>query len=119
MTEKQIIWKPLNIYPFNEVYEVSNQGDVRRKYKNHYKTINGTPNQNGYIRIHLQYKNHEYYAFAHRLIALTFIENDNPTEKDTVHHINHIKNDNRVVNLQWLSRADNTRESNERRGKAE
>jgi hypothetical protein len=42
-------------------------------------------------------------------VALSFIPNDNPIEKDTVDHIDMDKTNNRVENLRWLSRADNAR----------
>ena len=46
---------------------------------------------------------------VHQLVALSFIPNDNPIEKDTVDHIDMDKTNNRVENLRWLSRADNAR----------
>lgn len=35
----------------------------------------------------------------HRIVAQAFINNDNPEEKDTVHHIDYDKNNNSVANL--------------------
>lgn len=45
----------------------------------------------------------------HRLVAIHFLHNDNPKDKTTVNHINNIKTDNRVENLEWMSQADNNR----------
>jgi len=42
---------------------------------------------------------------AHRVIALTWC--DNPENKATVNHINGIKDDNRAVNLEWLTLSEN------------
>ena len=45
---------------------------------------------------------------VHRLIALAFIENDDPENKNTVDHIDGNTKNNSVDNLQWLSQRDNT-----------
>lgn len=49
----------------------------------------------------------------HRIVAQTFIKN--PKKLETVDHINNNSTDNRVENLQWLSREDNTRKSTSKR----
>lgn len=93
------IWKPIEDYP--EI-EVSNLGRVRKgdklfllkEYKNGYQRVNVK-------NIHGKSKN----VGVHRLVAIAFIPN--PENKKEVDHINTIRNDNRVINLRWVSPLEN------------
>ena len=44
---------------------------------------------------------------AHRIIAEQFINNDDPEHQTEVDHINHIRTDNRIENLRWVTRLQN------------
>lgn len=44
-------------------------------------------------------------CFVHRLVAITYIPN--PLGKPMVNHLNRIRHDNRVVNLEWCTGSEN------------
>lgn len=56
----------------------------------------------GYKTVSLGIKNNKY---IHRLVAMAFIENKG--NKKFVNHINGIKDDNRVSNLEWVTASEN------------
>ena len=96
-------WKSLDIVNC-PLYEVSDQGRIRRKST--HKIINPGVTEQGYCRIRLRTKERTYKNFrVHRLVALAFIPN--PENKPEVDHINHIRNDNRACNLRWLTHTEN------------
>lgn len=51
-------------------------------------------------------------SYVHVLVAETFI--DNPENLKEVDHINRNKDDNRVENLRWITRFDNSSEPNQK-----
>lgn len=100
------IWKIIEEHP---KYEVSNLGRIRSlgfimNNGNFRKGKILTPfvGSKGYLRVEMSGKK---YA-VHRLVAAAFIPNyDN---KPQVNHINGIKSDNRVCNLEWCTNSENT-----------
>lgn len=90
-------WK--NIENFSR-YEISSLGNIRNKNTRKYLKLK--LNSTGYVQINLiNDENKTKSVLIHRLVGKSFIENiDN---KPTIHHINFIRNDNRVENLKWAT----------------
>lgn len=86
-------------------YEVSNKGSLKSKKHKSDKILSPVLDKNGYCKLNL-WKNNKQYTFrVHQLVAKTFIPN--PLNKPEVNHINRIKNDNRVENLEWVTAQEN------------
>jgi hypothetical protein len=91
------IWKTISLTPY---YEVSNDGMVRNKETK--KILKGSYDKDGYIHVCLRLGLEKYKTPSiHRLVAQTFLDNKN--NLPCVNHINEIKTDNRVENLEWCT----------------
>ena len=114
------IWKPISVY--NGYYEVSNLGRVRSVTRKIERTDPKNPNKKrlftykgklipfwitnkGYLRCTLNINNIKKNHLVHQLVAKEFIENKDL--KSQVNHINCIKTDNRVENLEWVTNYEN------------
>ena len=94
-------WKPIK--GFEEYYLVSDSGQIWSVRK--HKALKPKIDKYGYEVVGLSVNGKIYHRTVHRLVALTFVPN--PYNLPTVNHINEIKTDNRVSNLEWASIADN------------
>lgn len=101
-------WKSIEGY--DEKYLISNYGRVKSLKKHKAILLRQQMNNKGYYRVALCKKGKMKYVLTHRLVAEAFVENDDPTEKNTVDHIDANKQNNCSSNLRWLSLADNVKE---------
>ena len=101
--ENQVVeFEPL--LGFENDYEILNQYPFTIRRKDTHRIVKDTLNQTlGYITNWLNGKTYR----KHRLIALQFLPNDDPINKDVIDHINHDKTDNHLSNLHWCSSSDN------------
>jgi hypothetical protein len=101
-------WKP--IAGFEDKYEVSDLGRVRRISKDHGATpgyiFNPKPNNKGYIMIALRRPGESRtLRLAHRIVLEAFVGPCPPNH--VTNHKNCDKTDNRLENLEWVSQAYN------------
>lgn len=115
MTDSEI-W---TVVPFNTNYEVSTHGNFRyvktkRTKKFNIDELKATQTR---MRVNLYIDKKATGFYLHRLIAMTFIPNPNNLEE--VNHIDGNPYNNRVDNLEWMTREENMRHFFEHREKYE
>jgi hypothetical protein len=110
------IWK--DVIGFEGSYQVSNMGNIKsleREIK-HFRgglmtlkerILNPCANSKGYSIAILSKENKRHVKSMHRLVASAFIHNHE--NKITVNHKNGIKNDNRLINLEWATVSENVK----------
>lgn len=94
-------WRP---YPKDPDIMVSDDGRVVSYKSGKYYKLKNIPDRNGYLKVAI---GHENPVRIHRLVAETFIENDDPGHKTQVNHIDGDKTYNCVENLEWCTPSEN------------
>lgn len=92
-----IEWIP--VVGYEDEYLVSSDGRIYSNHSN--KVIKPKHTQQGYLRIALCKNGDRKDYSVHRIVATAFIPNE--MNKPTVNHINEVKTDNRVCNLEWAT----------------
>ncbi len=101
---EQEIWKDIPNY--DGIYQASNLGRIRNaKTLSIRKPINYGP----YYTLQLSINGNRKLFLVHKLIAATFIPN--PLNKREINHIDGNKHNNRVDNLEWVTRKENAMHS--------
>lgn len=107
--DNNVLIKPIPNY--EDLYYATSDGRIITLYFREPRFKRTYIGKSGYEFIDI-YKNKEYLKTSvHRLVALTFLPNENNLPE--VNHKNKIRNDNRLENLEWCTRKENLYQSYE------
>jgi len=101
----------ISVVGYEGIYEISSFGRLKRIGAGGGARVGHTSreriNKVGYVRYGLSRQQKVKHFFAHVLVAKSFIPN--PDNKPQVNHINGIRHDNRIENLEWVTASENVR----------
>jgi len=97
------IWK--DIAGYEGLYQVSNHGNIRSHKRRPNTLLKQSPTNCGYMKVELYKNANGKMYYVHRLVAQAFLPN--PQGKSEINHIDGIKTNNNVSNLEWASRSEN------------
>ena len=94
-----------NIKSLNNLFSITKEGKIKNNKTNNILTP--SLRKNGYVEVNIRINGIKKVFEVHRLLAETFVVNENPDLYTEVDHINRIKSDNRIENLRWVNRSIN------------
>ena len=110
---ERLVTKIVPVEGYEGLYIIDDLGNVvslpkrqGRYIHNKYHVLSQKTNRNGYVEVTLTKDGKMTTFLLHRLLARAFLPN--PNNLPVVNHINGIKHDNRIENLEWCSTAENT-----------
>lgn len=104
------IWKDIEGY--KGLYLVSNLGNVKSCKREKTKVLSPASDGRGYLCVCLSnYKNPKTLKI-HQLVAIAFLGHKRNGHKLVVDHINGVRHDNRLENLQIITHKENIRKGN-------
>lgn len=100
-------------------YYISDEGKIYSTKRGKTREIKAFEVGEGYLQVSLKKDGKRYFKYVHRLVLETFYPIPEMQSYDC-NHINEIKTDNRLCNLNWMTRKDNCNwgTRNERLGKS-
>lgn len=111
-------WK--DIPGFEGYFQASTSGEIKSLERKillsngttriqHERILKQQLDKNGYLTVELNKNGKRKFCRVNRLIALTFIPNDDPVHKTQVNHIKEFeKQNNNVYNLEWCTPKENS-----------
>jgi hypothetical protein len=96
-------WKP--VIGFEGLYEVSNTGEIASLKYGKRRIMRKKTNDQGYHTVSMYKGGKQYCIRINRCVASSFIPNTD--NKPYVNHINKVRSDNRVENLEWVTHREN------------
>lgn len=102
---QQEIWK--DIPEYDGLYQVSNLGNVKSFFFGKERILKQTSDKKGYLYVALKGKK----IRVHQLVAIAFLNHKPCGLKYVVDHINDVKFDNRLENLQVVTNRFNIRKT--------
>ena len=90
----------------NTEYSVSNMGRVGSRKYGKWRMLRPSPNSGGYLQVGLCVKGRQQNVRVHHLVAAAFLS-PKPTPKHEINHIDGVRTNPRVDNLEWVTRSGN------------
>ncbi len=92
-----------DVVGYEGLYSVSDRGDIFSHKTNKLRML--SVDKDGYLKIALSKDAHVTHFMVSRVVLFAFV--GDPFNKAECNHINGIKADNRVGNLEWVTRSEN------------